>query len=297
LAFCSIYRGQESGRLKAHEHVLRVNVDLALINVTVSDPEGRFVAGLGPERFQVWEDKVEQKIKYFSQEDVPLSVGVIFDSSGSMKEKASKARDTARDFMAAGNREDEYFLVEFSTRPMISETFTTDVSRLQNHLIFTPSRGMTALFDAVYLGLERIKNHRNARKALLLNTDGEDNHSRYTFSDIKEFVKEQDVQIFAIGTLDFGAWRSNGRLILEDLVGITGGKAFFPASVNEIEGSCMQIAMELKNEYLIGYRPTNETKDGKWRKIHVNVTRPKGTPQLSVRAKSGYYAPSSETFQ
>jgi Ca-activated chloride channel family protein len=145
--------------------------------------------------------------------------------------------------------------------------------------------------------LERIKNHRNARKALLLITDGEDNHSRYTFSDIKEFVKEQDVQIFAIGTLDFGAWRSNGRSIMEDLVGITGGKAFFPASVNEIEGSCMQIAMELKNEYLIGYRPTNETKDGKWRKIHVNVTRPKGTPQLSVRAKSGYYAPSSETFQ
>jgi Ca-activated chloride channel family protein len=213
-----------------------------------------------------------------------------------MKDKASKARDAARMFMAAGNREDEYFLVEFSTRPMISETFTTDSARLQNHLIFTPARGMTALFDAVYLGLERIKSHRNPRKALLLITDGEDNHSRYTFSDIKEFAKEQDVQIFAIGTLDFGAWRSDGRSIMEDLVDITGGKAFFPASANEIEGNCMQIAMELKNEYIIGYHPTNETKDGKWRKIHVNVIRPKGTPQLSVRAKRGYYASSSETF-
>lgn len=297
MAFCTIDRAQESVRRKPQEHVLRVNVDLALLNVTVSDPQGRFVTGLGPERFQVWEDKVEQKIEYFSQEDVPLSVGVIFDSSGSMKDKASKARDAASTFMAAGNREDEYFLVEFSTRPMISETFTTDAARLQNHLIFTPARGMTALYDAVYLGLERIKSHRNSRKALLLITDGEDNHSRYTFSDIKEFAKEQDVQIFAIGTLDFGAWQSSGRSIMEDLAGITGGKAFFPASVNEIEGNCTQIAMELKNEYIIGYRPTNETKDGKWRKINVNVIRPKGTPQLSVRAKSGYYAPSSQTSQ
>jgi len=113
--------------------------------VTVSDLQGRFVTGLGPERFQVWEDKLEQKIEYFSQEDVPPSVGVIFDSSGSMKDKASKARDAARTFIAAGNREDEYFLVEFATRPMISATFTTDAARLQNHLIFTPSRGMTAL--------------------------------------------------------------------------------------------------------------------------------------------------------
>jgi Ca-activated chloride channel family protein len=295
LAFCSINRAQESAGLDSQTRVLKVDVDRVLIRATVSDAQGRFVSGLGPERFRLSEDKVEQKIESFSEEDVPLSAGIIFDASGSMKGKESKARESARAFLTRGNREDEYFLVEVSSRPRLSENFTTETSRLQNHFFSTPTQGMTALFDAVYLGLERIKNHGNARKALLLITDGEDNHSRYTLRDIKNFVKEQDVQIFAIGILDFGAWQSDGRSMMEELVGITGGKAFFPSSVNQLESICARIAMELKNQYIIGYRSTNEMKDGKWRKIHVQVIPAKGLPQLNVRTKSGYYAPSSET--
>jgi Ca-activated chloride channel family protein len=291
LAFCSINRAQESPR----QHVLKIDVDLVLISVTVSDPEGRLVTGLGPERFRLSEDKIEQKIESFSQEEVPLSAGIIFDASGSMRDNAAKAREAARAFLAEGNREDEYFLVEVSTRPKLSENFTMETSRLQNHFISTPAQGMTALFDAVYLGLERIKGHSNPRKALLLITDGEDNHSRYTFSDVKAFAREQDVQIFVIGIVDFGAWQSTGRSVMEDLVGITGGKAFFPNSADQLESITARIATELKNQYIIGYRSTNEAKDGKWRKIHVNVISPKGKPELRARTRSGYYAPSSAT--
>jgi Ca-activated chloride channel family protein len=273
---------------------LKIDVELALVTATVTDPSGRIVSGLRPENFQVWEDKVEQKIEYFSEEDVPLSLGLIFDTSGSMSEKLSKARDAAVTFLKTGSPEDEYFLVEFSDSPKVTEDLTTDISRLQNHLIFAQAKGMTSLFDAVYMGLEKLRGGTNTKKALLVITDGEDNHSRYNFSDVKEFARERDVQIFAIGIVDPVSSTlvegSNGRAIVEDLVGITGGRAFFPESVYELEDICAKIAIELKNQYVIGYHPSNTEKNGKWRKIHVKVSPPKGLPSLSVRSKTGYYA-------
>jgi Ca-activated chloride channel family protein len=273
---------------------LKIDVELALVTATVTDPSGRIVSGLRPENFQVWEDKVEQKIEYFSEEDVPLSLGLIFDTSGSMSEKLSKARDAAVTFLKTGSPEDEYFLVEFSDSPKVTEDLTTDISRLQNHLIFVQAKGMTSLFDAVYMGLEKLRGGTNTKKALLVITDGEDNHSRYNFSDVKEFARERDVQIFAIGIVDPVSSTlvegSNGRAIVEDLVGITGGRAFFPESVYELEDICAKIAIELKNQYVIGYHPSNTEKNGKWRKIHVTVSPPKGLPSLSVRSKTGYYA-------
>jgi len=269
--------------------VLKIDVDVVLINATVYGPRGRVVTGLGPQSFHVWEDKVEQKIEYLSQEEVPLSIGIIFDASGSMQGKASKARDAATTFLESGNREDEYFLVEFSDRPRLAERFTPDVSRLQNRLLFLPTRGRTALFDAVYLGLEKLKESPNVRKALLLISDGEDNHSRYTFSEIKEFAKERDVQIFAIGILNVPGSRT-GRTILEDLAAITGGKAFFPTNLNELGAICTQITTEMKSQYIIAYRSTNGAKDGRWRKVHVRVTNKNGAPPLSVRTRPGYYS-------
>jgi Ca-activated chloride channel family protein len=266
-----------------------------LVTATVTDPSGRIVSGLRPENFQLWEDKVEQKIEYFSEEDVPLSLGLIFDTSGSMSEKLSKARDAAVTFLKTGSPEDEYFLVEFSNAPKVTEDLTTDISRLQNHLIFAQAKGMTSLFDAVYLGLEKLRSGTNTKRALLVITDGEDNRSRYTFSDVKEFARERDVQIFAIGIVEpvssVLVEGSNGRAIIEDLVGITGGRAFFPESVYELEDICAKIAVELKNQYVLGYHPSNTEKNGKWRKIHVKVSPPKGLSSLSVRSKRGYYAP------
>ena len=277
---------------------LKVDVDLVLVNATVTDQLNRYVSGLEEEHFQVWEDKVEQKIEYFSAEDVPISVGVIFDVSGSMKDKISTARDAAATFLRTGNPEDEYFLIEFANNPQVASDFTTDVTKLQNKLLFTPAKGMTAMYDSVYLGLEKLKEGSNPKKAILLITDGEDNHSRYTFSQVKEFVKEQDVQIYGIGIVDdwnsqLGAGRT-GRALIEELSELTGGRAFFPDSVYELEDICTKIAVELKNQYVIGYKSTNGVKDGKWRKLRVKVNPPRGIQRLGVRFKQGYYAPEAE---
>ena len=272
---------------------LKVDVDLVLVNATVSDAQGRMVTGLGHENFQLWEDKTEQKIDYFSDEDTALSIGLIFDATGSMSDKLSTARDAAVTFLKTGNPEDEYFLVTFSQAPRLAEDFTTDISRLQNRLLFTPAKGLTPLFDAVYMGLDKMKSANNKKRALLLITDGEDNHSRYSFPDIKEFVKEQDVEIYAIGIVNPNgelALGKTGREIIEDLVQTTGGRAFFPDSVYELEDICTKIAVELRNQYVLGYRSANGAKDGKWRKIRLKVNPPKGIPNLSVRGKSGYYA-------
>lgn len=278
--------------------VIKVDVELVLVNATVTDPQNRYVTGLEAEHFQIWEDKLEQKIEYFSAEDADLSLGIIFDVSGSMKDKLSTARDAAVTFLKSGSPQDEYFLVEFSSRADVAEDFTTDVARLQNKLIFTPAKGMTALYDAVYLGLEKLKEGSNPKKALLMITDGEDNRSRYTFSNVKEFVKEQDIQVYAIGIVNdwnsqLGSGRT-GRALIEELSELTGGRAFFPDSVYELEDICTKIAVELKNQYVLGYNSTNEAKDGKWRKLRVKINPPKGLPRLNVRAKSGYYAPAGE---
>lgn len=274
---------------------LSIDVDLVLLNATVTDPQNRHVTGLDKENFQVWEDKIEQEIQYFSTEDIPLSVGIIFDISGSMANKLAVARSAASTFLRMGDRDDEYFLVEFSDSPRITEDFTTDVTKLQNRLLLTNAQGSTSLYDALYLGLERVTRGNNSRKAVLLITDGNDNHSRYSFSEVKEFAKEHDVQIYAIGIEDetgavAGAGYS-GRGLLEDLANLTGGRAFFPPSINDLENICALIGVDLKNQYVLGYRPLNRSNDGKWRKVRVKINRPKGMPPLSVRAKTGYYAP------
>jgi Ca-activated chloride channel homolog len=285
--------------IPAHEHLsdnsqgtIKVDVDLVLVNAGVTDSDGRTVTGLEKQNFQLWEDKVEQKIEYFSGEDTPVSIGLIFDATGSMSDKISRARDAAVAFLKTGNPEDEYFLITFSQQPRLEETFTTDLSRLQNRMLFTGTKGLTPLFDAVYLGLEQMKSANNKRKALLLITDGEDNHSRYSFFDVKEFLREQDVQIFAIGIVDSTedlALGRSGRTTIEDLVDVSGGRAFFPESAEELEDICSKIAIELRNEYVLGYHPSNDTKDGRWRKIRVKVSPPKGATRLSVHARSGYY--------
>jgi Ca-activated chloride channel family protein len=273
---------------------LRVDVDLVMLNATVTDSSNRYVTGLRKEHFQVWEDKIEQEIQYFSVEDVPLSVGIIFDISGSMANKLTTARNAAATFMRMGDRDDEYFLIEFSNSPQLAQGFTTDIAKLQSRLLFTQAKGMTSLYDALYLGMEQVSRGGNSRKALVLITDGEDNHSRYSFGDVREFAREHDVQIYAIGIVDeFSPQTSGytGRAVLDSLATMTGGRAFFPDSVYGLEGICAQIGLVLKNQYVLGYRSLNHADDGKWRKIRIKVNTPKGSPRLSVRAKTGYYAP------
>ena len=291
-------RRQAAADKKASQ-TLKVDVDMVLVNATVTDPLNRYVSGLESQHFQVWEDKVEQKVATFSAEDVPVSVGVIFDVSGSMKDKIATSRNAAATFLKTGNPDDEYFLVTFANRPEVDSDFTSDVSKLQNKLLVTNAKGMTAMYDSVYLGLEKLKEGSNPKKAILLITDGEDNHSRYTYQNVKEFVKEQDVQIYGIGIVDdnnsqLSAGRT-GRVMIEELADLTGGRAFFPDSAYELEDICTKIAVELKNQYVIGYHSTNGAKDGKWRKLRVKVNPPKGVDKLNVRYKQGYYAPTADT--
>lgn len=284
----------QSASLSQSSQTLKVDVDLVLVTATVTDQLNRYVSGLEREHFQVWEDRLEQKIAYFSSEDVAISVGIILDVSGSMKDKISTARDAASTFLKTGNPEDENFLITFASSPTVATDFTTDTSKLQNRLLFTPAKGMTAMYDSVYLGLAKLREGSNPKKAILLITDGEDNHSRYTFSQVKEFVKEQDVQIYGIGIVDdwnsqLGAGRT-GRAMIEELSELTGGRSFFPDSVYELEDICAKIAVELKNQYVVGYHSTNEAKDGKWRKLRMKVNPPKGIQNLNIRYKTGYYA-------
>jgi Ca-activated chloride channel family protein len=274
---------------KAQDQTLKVDVNLVLVNATVSDLQGRLVAGLGPSNFHLTEDGVEQKLEHFSVEDLPLSVGLIFDTTGSMADKLSAARNAATAFLKTSNPRDEYFLIKFSDEPRLVEDFTTDLSRLQKRIFSTSAQGLTPLFDAVQMGLEKIKSAKNTKKALLVITDGEDNHSQYTFSDIREFTRHQDVQIYAIGLIN----SATGQMTIRDLVETTGGRAFFPNSVTQLQDICTRIAIELKNQYLLGYRSTDQRKDGKWREIHLEVDPPKGLPPLKVRAKTGYYAATS----
>ncbi len=277
---------------------LKIDVDLVLVNATVTDSLNRYVSGLESQHFQIWEDKTEQRVEYFNAEDVPISVGIILDVSGSMKDKITTAVNAATTFLKTGNPEDEYFVVEFANRPEVLSDFTTDVTKLQSKLLTAQAKGMTAMYDSVYLGLEKLKEGNNPKKALLLITDGEDNRSRYTFQNVKEFVKEQDVQIYGIGIVD--EWNSQlsagrtGRAMVEELSDLTGGRAFFPDSVYELEDICTKIAVELKNQYVIGYHSTNGAKDGKWRKLRMKVNPPKGITRLNVRYKQGYYAPTTD---
>jgi len=266
---------------------LKVDVPVVLVNATVSDLKGRLVAGLDRQHFRLWEDEVEQSVEYFSLEDMPVSVGLVFDATGSMADKLSAARDAAMAFLRTSNPRDEYFLIEFSDQPKLVQDFTTDISRLQRQIFSTAARGLTPLFDSVHLGLEKIKDAKNTKRALLIISDGEDNRSRYTFSDIREFAREQDAQIYAIGLIN----GLEGRTTIGDLVETTGGRAFFPNSANQLEDICTRIALELKNQYLLGYRSTNAAKDGTWRQIHVEVNPPRGLPPVAVRARTGYYAP------
>jgi Ca-activated chloride channel family protein len=261
--------------------VLKVDIDLVLVNASVTNAKNEVVGDLKPENFQVFEDKVEQEIRYFSTETAPISLGIIFDVSHSMTRKIELARKAAVTFLENGSPQDEYFLVEFNSRARVSQDFTSDIARLRNHLIAVPPQGSTAMYDALYLGITKVKKEgQNTKKALLLITDGEDNHSRYTRGNVREVLRESDVQIYSIDM---------GRALIEELSDMTGGHSY-RTGPDGLQKVCETIAAELKNQYVLGYVPTNKTKTGDWRKVKVKVNPP-GSERLYIRSKDGYYGP------
>ncbi len=273
---------------------IQMDVALALANVTVTDPYNRIVTGLEKEHFRIFEDGVEQEVTQFSSEDVPISIGVILDMSGSMSDKIGKARQAAVQFLKTANPKDEFFLVSFNDRAELTSHFTTSVEELQNRMMYTSTKGRTALFDGIYLGLSEMRGARNGKQALLIISDGGDNHSRYSERDIRNFVREADTQVYAIGVFDRGGRRTieerYGPTLLSELAEMTGGRMFPVASLNDLPDIAMKIGMELRNQYVLGYTPSNKENDGTWRKIKVKLAPPRGLPPLRVYAKTGYYA-------
>ena len=277
---------------------IKMDVDLALLNVTVTDPYNRLVTGLEPDNFRVFEDNIEQEVVTFSAEDVPISIGVIFDFSGSMSNKVGKAREAAVQFFKTANQQDEFFLVSFNERAELTSSFTNSVEDLQSRMMLTAPKGRTALLDALYLGLSQMRGAHNAKRALLILSDGGDNHSRYNESDIKRLVKEADTQLYAIGIFDPIGSRNRspeelaGPSLLSEVTEMTGGRVFNVERLEELPDIASKIGMELRNQYVLGYRPSNKAHDARWRKVKIKLRAPKGLPPLSVFSKTGYYAPS-----
>jgi Ca-activated chloride channel homolog len=264
--------------------------DLVTLQVTVLDPYGRFVTGLEKSHFEVFDDKIKQEIAFFSDADAPVTLGILYDVSGSMGSRIQRSLHALRRFVETSHNDDEYFLVAFNRRALLLRDFTTGGAPVVNSLALATPEGNTALYDAVYLGLEKARQGRHTKRALLLVSDGQDNHSRYSFRELREMLKEADVQVYAIGIVDlFGdEYGPYGQAVLEEVSRVTGGRAFFPSSDEELVDVCTQIALELRHQYSIGYYPTTNIRDGRYHKLRVKVSPPPGMSKLSVRAKEGY---------
>jgi Ca-activated chloride channel family protein len=274
---------------------IRVDVNLVLVPATVTDPMNRLVTGLERENFQIYDNNVGQVIKSFSTEDAPVTIGIVFDLSGSMTSKFMRARKALSEFMRTSNPQDEFFVVGFNDRPAVIVDYTSDVDDVEARMVMLKPENRTALIDAVYLAVNKLRQAKYERKALLVISDGGDNRSRYTEGELRRVVRESDVQIYSIGIFDMYAPTTEeqlGPILLTDVCEMTGGRMFRVSDVGDMGDIAVRISAELRNEYVIGYRPSEVKQDGNWRKLKIRLVPPPGLPQLTVHNRQGYYAPS-----
>lgn len=275
-------------------HVIKTDVKLVLVPVSVTDSSQRLVTGLAAGNFQVYEGKKPQEIRHFSSEDVPVSIGLILDVSGSMADKMDRVRDAVNQFCEEANPQDEFFMIVFSDQPRLAADFTSAPEDLEKELLFTRPKGQTALLDAIYMGLQKMKDARYGKKALLIVSDGGDNHSLHGEREIKSAVKESDVMVYGIGTFDryyATLEEARGPGLLAEIAEPTGGRAYTLENAVALPSVARHIGRELRTQYVLGYRPEELPKDGKWHKIQVKLRLPKKFPFLRAHAKAGYYAP------
>jgi Ca-activated chloride channel family protein len=285
--------GPDALKLHPGSHI-RLNVDMVLVPVTITDPMNRLVTGLEKEDFQLSEGGSQQKIVSFASEDAPVSIGIVFDLSGSMTSKLVRARESILQFIKTANPQDEFFVIGFNDRPELIVDYTSSIEDIQARLATIHSGHRTALLDAIYYGLTKMKDARYERKALLIVSDGGDNRSRYTEGEVKSQVREADVEIYSIGIFDPYAATSEereGPILLNDLSEETGGRLFRVDDLAEMGDIAEKISSEIRNQYVIGYKPKDLARDGKWRKVKVKIIPPQGLPPLTVHARTGYYAP------
>ena len=274
---------------------IHIDVNLVLVPVAVTDPMNRLVTGLERENFQVFDNDAPQTIKSFATDDAPLTIGIVFDLSGSMTSKFVRARKALSEFLRTCNPQDEFFVVGFNDRPAIIVDYTSDVEDVEARMVMLRPENRTALIDAMYLAVNHLKLAKYDRKALLVISDGGDNRSRYTQGELTRVVRESQVQIYSIGIFDIYApteEEQNGPMLLHEISEQTGGRLFKVLDVQDLSDIAQRISEELRNEYVLGYTPTDRRRNGAWRKLKVRLLPPPGLPQLEERSREGYYAPS-----
>lgn len=278
-------------------YTLHADSTLVVIPVTVTDAQNHFVLNIDANRFSVFEDGVRQRISQFADEDAPLSVGLLVDVSGSMGRKLDISKSAVTEFLKTMNPQDDAFLIEFSDRAELTLGFTHNPAAITDKMSELQPGGLTALLDAVHLGLEEMKKAKNPRKALIILSDGGDNNSRYTAGDIRQIVREADVQIYSMGVFEpvlfpgLTAAEISGPALLSEISEQTGGRVFPARSVSALPAIARRIGVELRNEYILAYAPSNARRDGSYRKVQVKLQAPDGLPDLKSRWRAGYYAP------
>ncbi|MFN2412889.1 MAG: VWA domain-containing protein [Pyrinomonadaceae bacterium] len=297
IAFAVVASGQQASPTPPDDdpQQVRVRTDLVSLTLTVTDLHGRYVSGLTKNAFTVIDNNQEQEITFFSDSDAPVSIGVLFDVSGSMSgDKVAKARKALEKFINSSHPSDEYFLIAFNNRAQLLLDRTRDGEAVLQKLTLVNPRQNTALYDACYLGIERVTRGSHQKRAMLIISDGQDNASRYNFGEVRRLMKESDVVTYAVGILGGGDASSQvglqGQAFLDELTSVTGGKSFYPQSDVEMDEIFERIALELRHQYSVGYTPSDFQPDGKWRKVKVKVKPPRGLPRLTVRSREGYYA-------
>jgi Ca-activated chloride channel family protein len=276
---------------------IKVDVNLVVLHTTVLDDRGRFADGLKEENFRILEDKGEQKVAVFKREDVPVSMGLVIDNSGSMRDKRPRVNEAAITLVEASNKQDEAFVVNFNDDFYLDldKDFTNSIPELKEALERIDSRGSTALYDAIIGSLDHLKKASKDKRVLLVVTDGDDNTSHNSLEKTIREIQKTSTVIYAIGL--FGQEDKKivkrARRALEDITKASGGLAYFPENVDDVHNICEQVAHDIRNQYTLGYYPTNTKRDGTFRAVQVEVIPPRGRGKLAARTRNGYYAPGS----
>jgi Ca-activated chloride channel family protein len=282
------HQGRDEG-----QYTISVDVDLVVFNVTVTDGKGRHVSGLKAGDFHIYEENHLQDIALFNAENVPASVGLVVDNSGSMRDKRAAIAKAALAFASARNSEDEMFVVNFNENVYLSLPppipFTNDMEQIRSALLRTPPVGLTALYDALALGIEHLKIGTRYRKALLVLSDGGDNASRHPLDDVLQIAQRSSATIYTIGIYDETDLDRNPR-VLRKIAGLSGGRAYFPDSGNDLEQVWRDIAGAIRSQYTIGYHSSNPSREAGFRKVKITASR-NGGQGLRVTTRDGYFAP------
>jgi Ca-activated chloride channel homolog len=285
---------QGAGNAQSGSHI-KVDVNLVVLHTTVLDDRGKFVEGLAQDNFRVYEDKVEQKLSVFKREDIPVSMGLVIDNSGSMRDKRPRVNEAALTLVQNSNPQDEAFVVNFNDDFYLDldKDFSNSIPELKEALERIDARGSTALYDAIIGSIDHLKKGKKEKKVLLIVTDGEDNTSRNSLEKTIREIQKTDTVIYTIGLLSQESKRSakNAKKALTEIALASGGLAYFPENVDDVHSICEQVAHDIRHQYTLGYYPSNATKDGTFRSVHVDVIPPRGKGKLVARTRNGYYAP------